>query len=1054
MNFAKFSVRRPIATLMATLVVMVFGAMSITNINLDMMPNMDIPIAIVSTQFPGVGSAEVESLITIPLEGVLGTVPGIAEISSNSGHGVSTIILEFEDGVDINFAALNMRERIDMIAPMLPDGASTPMVMQIDINAQNAFLFGITPHNGDLITLHNVVGSQMVNRLERIDGVAQVSMFGGIETEIEVLLHEEQLRGFGISEQTVVQILRAENASFPTGSIREGDRTMSLRVSGEFETLMDIENIPFMTPTGGLIYLRDFADVNMVFRDPSAIAYVNGTPAVMLEIQAQSTANTVNVSNLILREISRLQEDFPSYDFSILIDPAEFINLSINSVVSAAMWGGLFAVLVLYFFLKNVKSTIIIAVAMPVSIVATFVMMYAMGLTLNMMSLGGLALGVGMLIDNSIVVLESIFRKIEDGETKIKASIEGAQEVAAAVTASTITTVAVFLPIAFAGGLAAQIFNELALTIAFSLLASLFVSLTFVPMACSVILSVDEILGKSERRNIISKALGKMLSISDKLLAINNKVYSKMLKFCLRRRLTTYFIVFLFVVLTGLSLTAVRMEFMAESDMSLVQIDVRLPRGTLINETEAIILEVSSRLDHFEEVESLTAIIQQSGPFGGGGADRGDIWAVLSSVRYRDRSASEIALAMQRELQDIPGARITVSALQMMGMGGGGGGISFRIFGDDIEVLRDIAVDVIALLEEVPGTHNVTSSVETASPQATIRVDRQRASAFGISPAAVSNVVSTAVTGTVATTYRVDGQEFDVRVRQNHENFEFITDIQNILIPTATGITVPLYEIADVVISDIPLTIQRQNMQTFISINTQFADGDVNPSELSNLITAAMSEYILPSGYTWAFTGAMQQMDETFTSLLFALLMAILLVYMIMAFQFESFSFPFIVMFSIPIALTGGILGLFILDNTFDITAFLGLIMLAGVVTNNAIVIIDYINLLIRERGMEVYDAVVRAGTRRLRPILITAITTILALTPMLVSNADGAEMMRSLATVVVFGLAFSTLVTTLLIPTVYMSIENRKNKRKLRKEQKAAKKLAATASALLQTNQ
>ncbi|MCL2617043.1 MAG: efflux RND transporter permease subunit, partial [Defluviitaleaceae bacterium] len=347
MNFAKFSVRRPVATVMAILVVMVFGFLSIRNINLDMFPNMDIPIAFVITSYSGVGSAEIESLITIPLEGVLGTVSGVSEINSSSSYGSSQINVQFEEGVDINFAALEMRERLDMIRPMLPADASDPIVMQIDMAAMNQFQFGVKANDGDLLGLRNVTENQIINRLERIDGVAQVTLFGGIESEIEVLLHEDQLRGFGISESTVISTLRAENASIPAGSIREGDRSMSLRVSGEFNSLMDIENIPFFTPAGALIYLRDFAQVQEVLLDDRDIAYINGVPALGIFVQPQSTANTVNVSGLIEAEINQLSIDFPNFEFAILMNPAEFINQSIDNVVSNAMWGGIFAVLVL-----------------------------------------------------------------------------------------------------------------------------------------------------------------------------------------------------------------------------------------------------------------------------------------------------------------------------------------------------------------------------------------------------------------------------------------------------------------------------------------------------------------------------------------------------------------------------------------------------------------------------------------------------------------------------------------------------------------------------------
>lgn len=1042
MNFAKFSVRRPIATLMALLVVISFGVLSIMNINVALMPNLDIPVAIVITNFQGVGSAEVENLITAPLEGVLGTVPGLSEIESTTNYGQSIIVLQFNDGVDISTAALDMRERIDMIRPMLPSDASAPMVMQIDINAMNSFMLGITPINGDIISLGNSIENSISSRLERLAGVAAVNVAGALDTEIEVVLREDQLRGFGISEAGVVNTLRAENTAMPVGSIQEGRRTMSMRVSGEFETIADIASIPIATPFGNIVQLRDFADVNHVIIEGTSVSLINNVPNITLTIQSQSDANAVNVSANIMREVEQLRQDFPNYEFTVIIDPATFINRSIANVVGSAVLGSVFAIAVLYFFLRNFRSSLVVGVAIPVSIMATFVLMHYADISLNMMSMGGLALGIGMLVDNSVVVLESIFRKIEEGDSLKNAAVEGTREVASSVLASTLTTVAVFLPLTFAGGMAAQIFNQLALTIAFSLMSSLFVALTFVPMACSVIIKAETVIHHNVSRFLPIRLLHGGVG---RILEGVNRVYLVILKFSLRRRWVTYLCVLGFTVLTAVSLMFVNMEFMAETDESIISVNISMPRGTLLEDTEAVLMEVADRLSHFEEVEDFYAT--SGGGMFGGGVDSGQMFLLLSGAAGRERSAAELVVAMEPYLRDIPGASISIRA-ESFAMGGlAGGGIGMRIYGDEREVLSQIATDVVNMLEGLDYALDVTTSIQAAAPQATIRIDRNVASAFGVSTASVHNVVNTAISGTVATAFRVGGNEYDVRVRQNSENFDFITDIQSILIPTANGISLPLHEIAEVVVAEMPITLHRANMQPYVSVTAGFSEVGVNPAGVAAAITSAMESYIMPAGFTWQFTGAQQEMNETFTQMLLALLMAILLVYMIMAAQFESFIFPFIVMFSIPVAMTGGIFGLFVLGNSFDITAFMGLIMLAGIVINNAIIMIDYTNLLIRERGMQAYDAVVKAGRNRLRPILMTSLTTSLGLVPLLVSNADGAEMMRGLATVIVSGLSLSTLVTTVLIPSIYISIDNRKNKGRARKQRRIERRQAKLAT-------
>lgn len=1023
MGLSKFAVKRPVTTAMLILIAVAVGILSVFNINLDMMPNMNIPIAIVSTTYSGAGPEEVENLITAPLEGALGTVPGAKEITSVSSYGSSVVIVQFEDGTDINIAALDMRERVDMIKDYLPEAANTPTVLKIDINSMASISIGITSDTGDLVELKRLVEEKIVNRLERQDGVASVSVSGGRTKEIEVVLNEERLRGYGINESTVTQMLMAENRNTPTGEVMQGDKRLTLRVSGEFTSVEDMAGIPFVTARGGIVYLRDFAEIEEVLKEPSSVSYINEIPSVMLTVQKQSTANMVNVSDAVLAELEKIQADIPDVKAFVLLDPANYIRLALSTVASSAVFGGLLAVLILFVFLRNLRTTLIVAVSIPVSIISTFALMYYTNISINMMSLGGLTLGVGMLVDNSIVVLESIYRKIEEGENKINAAIEGAREVAMSVTASTLTTVAVFLPISFAGGLTAQIFNQLSLTICFSLASSLAVSLTFVPMASSLILKKEIVTGTHNRTNIITKLLDFVGGLITKLEA----GYKKLLSVCLNRKLITCIVVIVFVLGTFYTLNFIGREFMPETDEGSISISVSMPKATVLEETQKTAFAAVDMISgEYPEISDISISIGGGGIslFGrGGSTDQASITVNLTDKKDRERSASEIASIMSKQLAVIPGAKITVEAVgQSMGSFASGG-IDINIKGDDFNMLKSIAEDIRDIVAQVPGTREAETSVQVTSPQATIKVNRAKASLYGISAYSVSGVINTAVSGTVATTFKENGNELDIRVRQNQENFDYITDIQNILIPSPSGVSVPLYEIADIEISDMPASISRDSQQRYVSVSAKL-DGRDSASVMED-IKARLENYQMPQGYTWEEAGTVARMTETFSDLSYALILAVALVYMIMAAQFESLIYPFIVMFSVPIALTGGIFGLFLLNENLSITGYLGMIMLAGIVVNNAIVLIDYTNLLIRERGMSMMDALRTAGPVRMRPILMTTLTTVLALVPMLVTQSSGAELMRALAVVVIFGLSLSTLVTLLFVPVVYVIVND-----------------------------
>lgn len=1038
MNFSKTAVNRPVTTLMVILIAISFGFLSLVNLKVDLLPNMNIPIALVLTTYDSAGSEEIEKLITDPIESVLGTVPGVKNITSQSSNGSSMVMIEFEDNVDIDIGALDIREKVDLIKGALPDAAKDPMVIKMDINSMSAIMISASSNGKSLVELKSLIDNEVVDRLKRQDGIASVDVSGGREKEIRVTLHSEKLRGYGISESTITQLLAAENSNTPTGQIKQGDKNLTVRVKGEFQSISEIENIPINTPSGTIIYIRDIADVNEYYKENSTIAYTNGEPSVNMIIQKQSTANTVNVSHAVLGELDRIAAEMPDVSFKIIMNPADNIEKSIQSVIDSLVQGGILAVIVLYVFLRNFRSTLVVGVSMPVSVISTFALMYFAGITLNMMSLGGLMLGIGMLVDNSIVVLESIYKKLEEGVDRKTAAIEGAREVAMSVTASTLTTVAVFLPISFVGGLVAQIFNELSLTIAFSLFASLAVSLTFVPMASSLLLSPETVGNVHKHNNIFTKVLDGLGHGISGL----EKVYKVILSASLAHKKITILIMIAFVVFTGLTIPAIGFDFMPQTDEGSVGININLPKGSRTEDTEAIGWKVVNAISGEKEIQDVSLSVGggTASMITGGSSDTASVTVKLVSKEERQRSSDEVARSMRESVKGIAGAEISVSASSNSMGSYGGAGIQIDIKGDDINTLSKISNDMVKLISTLPELSEVKTSIEDSSPQTTIKINREKAASYGINSSSVAGILRTAVSGSVATTYKISGNEFDVRVIQDNSKINYVTDIENILIPSSTGVSVPLHEIADIIPEKAPVTISRDNQQKYVSVTASLNNIDLNTA--SKKIEEKMKDYIMPVNFTWEFAGNSDQMNTAFSGLAAALIIALLVVYMIMAAEFEAFSYPFIVMFSIPIAMTGGIFGLFIMGSSLSITGFLGLIMLGGVVINNAIVLIDYANLLIRERGVDYFQAIKIAGPMRLRPILMSTLTTVLAMIPMMLSTKEGSEMMKGLAIVVVFGLSLSTLVTLIVIPTIYTAYHDSKNNRQKRKEKRKLKKL------------
>jgi hydrophobic/amphiphilic exporter-1 (mainly G- bacteria), HAE1 family len=1021
----KVFVKRPITTLMIVFIIIAFGVLSISNLKLDMLPNMNIPVALVMTSYTGASPNEMETLVSKPLEGVLGTVARVNSISSISYAGSSIVILQFEDGTNIDNAALDMREKVDLIKGLLPEDAGVPNVMKIDPNASNSFTIGVSSESLNLIELKNMVDNKLVNRLERQEGVASVDVAGGLDKEILVELSEDKLRGFNLTESQIMQALAFENRNMPIGTIKQGDKSLQLRIEGEFKSLLEIQNLPLTTPMGNVISLSTVATVSEVYKDSASISYMDGVPSVTLTLQKQSTANVVSVSDAILKEIAKIEKDYPDLKTNIILDPASFIRATISAVTSSALLGAGISVIVLILFLRNLRSTLIVSTAIPISIISTFVLMYYSNLTLNLMSLGGLALGIGMLVDNSIIVLENIYRKMEEGEDRITACVDGAKQVSLSIIASTLTTIAVFLPITFGAGIIATLFTELSLTIIYSLVSSLAVALTFVPMACSVILKPEN----ADNQGILTVPFNAIAKVLDSIDAF----YRRALVVVLKKRTTTILATIGLVILTFISLIFVPAEFIPSTDEGSLDINISMPKGTLIENTEETTNEVISIINEIPEISSISYTIGSGGGIGQnsvstGGSDVAAITVKLGNKKDRKESTNKIATLLSDSFVNIAGADIKVSPSASSLGAFSSADISFDVYGEDLDELDAITTEIAVIIADIEGIKDVSTSMGVRTHQATIELNRIKASSYGITTATVNNILNAAVSGSVATKYKTEGTELDVRIKHNSDNLDYINDVQNILIPSPYGISIPLYEISDVTIEEKPVSIYRENRERYVTVTASL--GDAKLGDVRKSIESRMKSYFLPPNYSWKFSGTAEQFADTFTSLIIALVLSIALVYMVMCAEFESFVYPFIVMFSIPIGLSGGLFGLFITGASLSIMSFLGLIMLSGIIVNNAIVLIDYINFLMREENLSAYDAILKAGPTRLRPILMTTLTTVLGLLPLLLSNASGSELLRGLASVVVFGLSLSTLVTLLLIPVIYLNFNMSKEKR------------------------
>jgi len=1026
MNLAQFSIKRPVTTLVIIAVILVLGFISFTRLGIDLFPEFSLPVGAVITQYQGASSHEIENLVTKPIEEVLTTINNVKNIQSLSSEGSSIVILEFNWGTNMDVAAQDISEKVDLIEPYLPSAAEAPMVVKFDPSMMPLMQIAIYGSD-DIVQLKKIAEDVIEDRLLRIEGVASVGISGGLERQIAISVDPDKLAFYGLSMPQIASKLQLENINYPGGTVTQGKKQYNIRTQAEFEDISEIENIPIPLPRGGTIPLKSIAKVEDTYKDVTTIARYNGKPSIALTIQKQSGYNAVQVSKKVKAEMEKIARELPfEIGYEYVLDQSDYIEFSINNVRDNAITGGIIAVLVIYLFLQNLRSTLVIGLSIPISIIATFVLVYFNNLTLNMMSLGGLALGVGMLVDNSIVVLENIYTHRMKGEEPNTAAIVGANEVAMAITASTLTTVAVFLPIVFVQGMTAQIFKELALTVTFSLLSSLFVALTIVPLFASRLMTsidVSEILsGESGEKGKLF-----LLQKFKEFYAKVEHKYFNLLRWALAHRKAVVLPLIVLFAISMVLIPTIGAEFLPRSDAGSVSISVKLPYGTNLDETNRFVSELVDKIKAIPEVEGIMESIGSSGQamsMYSSDSSEASIALQLVPIEKRQRSSEEIAEEIRKMTMDMAGAEIEVKAVSSMDFVGGSmlESISIEITGDDLEKLDEISKQVAEIVKSVPGTREVKTSLEEGKPELVIKIDRDKATLYGLSSAQIAQTVNSAVSGSVATRYKIDGEEIDVVIKTDEELIDDISKIQDLLIPSATGALLTVRDVAKVEKGTGPVTIVRYNQARQVTVTGTVVGRDIGT--VNREIQQKLTELHLPEGYSIKMGGEQEQMMESFRDMFLVFILAVILVYMVMAAQFESLKHPFVIMFTVPLALIGVVLALLLTGHTINIISLIGVIILAGIVVNNAIVLIDFINQL-RASGMSRDEAIIKAGPSRLRPILMTTLTTVLGLVPLSLGIGEGGELGAPMAVTVIGGLTFSTLLTLIVIPVVYTIFED-----------------------------
>jgi HAE1 family hydrophobic/amphiphilic exporter-1 len=1027
MSIPRTAIERPVTMFMLSAVVVLLGGLSLTRLPVDLMPDISYPQITVRVGYGGVGPAEIEELIVRPLEQTLAAVPGLEQINATASEGSGQVRLSFAWGTNLSEAADEVRTRVDRVRGRFPQESDPPTIFKYDSSASPIMSIGVEGEY-DRVTLREIAEIDIGPRFERVDGVAAVTVNGGLRRQIHVELSKEKITALDLSVDRVVQAIRSENQNIPLGEVDEGDTTYLLRSTGQFQNLDQLRDLVVLTKNGVPVYLRDIAEVKDTTEDLRSFQRINGKPGVRLSISKQSGKNTVAIAHAVREEIARTNREVPNVRLTVLNDQSVFIERSIASVREHVYLGAILVIGIIFLFLRDWRATLIICTSIPISVIGTFALLHFAGYTLNTMTFGGLALGVGMIVDASIVVLENTHRHMEMGKPRMQAAIEASEEVWSAILASILTHIAVFVPLLFLGGVSSILFVQLSVVVMFSLAMSLFVAVTVVPVLCS------RVLRSSHEQANTSTLMGRFFARTERMLTNMDDGYRRILERALQHRPTVVAGSAAVTMLAFLLLPTIPSELLPQTDEGEVAVSARMPAGTRIERTEAVALQLEDVV-RTNVPEAVTIISNAGGGGGMGGGGMGgsgstaSVQVQLVPRPERERTSDQIATDLRRVLVGIPGATITTRAtggnqqLTRLMSGGSDSRLAVEVRGDDLDDAARVSGEVLALLRETPGIANPQLGREEGRPELTIRVDRPKAALLGLSVQGVANTIRTNISGTQAATFREKGKEFPIIVRLREEDRERAESVNDVLISTPQGQVLPARNVLDLRPQTGPTQIQRKNQQRITQVGAE-VDADVSLGDAVKNIQARLPELDVPQGTSVGFGSEVEQQSQAFAQLQVLLILGVLLVYAVMASQYESLRDPFIVMFSVPVSAIGVVMALKLTSTAFSLQAYIGVIMLAGIVVSNAILLVDYTNILRRRDKKPLREAVVLAGRTRLRPILMTSLATVLGLVPMALGLGEGAELQAPMARVVIGGLIASTLVTLVLVPSVYTIFE------------------------------
>ena len=1038
MKIYESAVRKPISTVLIFVGVLVFGLFSLSNLAVDQYPEIEIPQISVITMYPGANASEIETNITRVLEDNLNTVNNLKKLTSKSQDNVSMITVEFEYGSDLNEGANEIRDVVSRVQSMLPDDVDYPTIFKFSTSMMPVMMLAITAEES-YPALNKILDDKLVNVLNRVDGVGAVSVMGAPEREVQVNVDPQKLEAYNLTVEQLGQIIAAENVNIPSGTIDIGNNTFNVKADGEFALSDELRKVVVSNVGARTIMLSDVAEIRDTLEKSTMDERVNGRRGVRVMFQKQSGANTVNIVREIQKRLPAIQKSLPrDVEMQLIFEGSQEITDAIGSLSETIMYAFIFVVLVVMVFLGRWRATFIICMTIPVSLICSFIYLYATGSTLNIISLSSLSIAIGMVVDDAIVVLENITTHIERGSNPKEAAIYATNEVWLSVIATTLVVVAVFLPLTMVPGMAGILFRELGWIVTIVVCVSTTAAITLTPMMSAYILKLNG--GEHDY-----KGLGAIYKPIDRALTWLDEAYARALQWCVSHRRITFFTMMAFFVVSLVLLREVPTEFFPPSDNSRISATVKLEQNLSVEYTARIARQIDSTIyARFPEVELVSA---------SAGANSSDnAFAAmqttgshiinynmrLSDIDTRDRSIYAISDLLREELDRIPEVReYTVTPGGQTGSMSGSSTVDIKVFGYDMDLSNEVAHDLMKKLEAIPGTRDVQLSRDELRPEYNVVFDRDRLSYYGMNSATASQAVRNRIDGLVASKYREDGDEYDIVVRYAEPHRTRIEDIENITLYNAQGRPVKLKEVGSVVEEFAAPMIERENRQRVISVKSSLGEG-VALGEVVAEVNRLIAEYPTPDGIDLEVGGTVEDQGDAFADLLTLFGLIVILVYIVMATQFESLKFPFIIMFTIPFAFTGVFLALWMTSTPLSLIALIGAIMLVGIVTKNGIVMVDYMNLLI-ERGSGVFDAVIAGGKSRLRPVLMTSFTTVLGMLPLAIGTGAGSETWQPMGIAVIGGLTCSTLLTLFIVPVLYSILVNRAQ----RKEREKAARLA-----------